>query len=562
MRAHQRIAPVVVALLLLLVPVLPSLAQPVPETRLYIGHRARLTADIPAGWTIDPNLHHAYRGPDGVVFSGAFPADTLSGACDEAATLFEGTAIDTTWSGEPACEMDGTFQDETFHALVVPHPTPFMLLDQRMAFAFIATDPEHFESITATLSFDPARVTPQEYLGSVIDIVEAMAWWGEGIDWEFTREYMLASVEGLETIESIHGSLLNLVSLLRGAGDNHSGVLLPDQANALQENSGFGMYLGGDRVIAVFPDGPAAHAGLQTGDVIETVNGESTPPGNGLDPALAWNASQTLWRTPAMLIVSREGLAELFTVTLEVDTYEFYLPPTGLALAGGIGYIDIPLYRIPGREAEFASTASDIIAEIDQSPTCGWIVDLRLNLGGNYAPMVSGVGPLLGEGTFSGWAWRNGTQNWLEYQDGVIFEDGQEVSNYFAPTGPYALQHPNPPVAVLTSNYTGSSGEVTALAFTARPDTRFFGERTGGYTTGNRGFFLFDGSVLSLATTAMTDRNGETYLQGIPPDEVVEIDWATHGTADDPVLIAAQEWLASQPACAGATPVASPIPGD
>jgi hypothetical protein len=52
----------------------------------------------------------------------------------------------------------------------------------------------------------------------------------------------------------------------------------------------------------------------------------------------------------------------------------------------------------------------------------------------------------------------------------------------------------------------------------------------------------------------MTDRNGETYLQGILPDEVVEIDWATHGTADDPVLIAAQEWLASQPACNAVTP--------
>src|SRR5690606_28450420 len=142
---HQRIAPVVVALLLLLVSVLPSLAQPAPETMLNIGHRARLTADIPAGWTIDPTLLQPYLNPDGAVFSGAFPADTLSGACDEAVALFEGTATDTTWSGEPACEVHGTFQDETFRALVVPHPSPFTLLDQRIAFAFIATDPAHFE---------------------------------------------------------------------------------------------------------------------------------------------------------------------------------------------------------------------------------------------------------------------------------------------------------------------------------------------------------------------------------------------------------------------------------
>jgi hypothetical protein len=59
----------------------------------------------------------------------------------------------------------------------------------------------------------------------------------------------------------------------------------------------------------------------------------------------------------------------------------------------------------------------------------------------------------------------------------------------------------------------------------------------------------------------MSDRNGKTYMQGIPPDEVVEIDWAAHGTDHDPVILAAEEWLAAQPACAGKTPGASPVPG-
>jgi C-terminal processing protease CtpA/Prc len=89
-------------------------------------------------------------------------------------------------------------------------------------------------------------------------------------------------------------------------------------------------------------------------------------------------------------------------VTIETDTYEYYLPPTGHALADGIGYIDIPLYRVPGRVAEFASTANAVISSIDQSPTCGWIVDLRLNLGGSYSPMVSGAGKTPGASSVPG----------------------------------------------------------------------------------------------------------------------------------------------------------------
>ena len=130
-------------------------------------------------------------------------------------------------------------------------------------------------------------------------------------------------------------------------------------------------------------------------------------------------------------------------------------------------------------------------------------------------------------------------------------DDGIEVSDYLAGQETVALHDPDLPVAVLTSPFTGSSGEVTTLAFVGRPETRLFGEPTGGYTTANVGYNLFDGSFLALAVAAMTDRTGTTYPSGIDPDELVSIDWTQFATEGDPVLAAATNWLTQQSGCGG-----------
>ena len=163
-------------------------------------------------------------------------------------------------------------------------------------------------------------------------------------------------------------------------------------------------------------------------------------------------------------------------------------------------------------------------------------------------PMVTAVGPILGNGDFVGWRWHDGRQQWLAYNDGRILDNGENVSDYL-PGADYELQRPDPPVAVLISPVTASSGEVTALAFAGRAKTRFFGETTGGRTTANLAYPLFDGSQLVLAEAAMTDRNGTTYVDGLEPDVAVDFDWTAFGTDDDQALTAAREWLRQQPEC-------------
>jgi carboxyl-terminal processing protease len=69
-------------------------------------------------------------------------------------------------------------------------------------------------------------------------------------------------------------------------------------------------------------------------------------------------------------------------------------------LEGGVGYIVIPSYSggDPAAAAAYTDDVQGRIAAIDPAARCGWIVDLRNNQGGNMWPMLSGVGPILGEG--------------------------------------------------------------------------------------------------------------------------------------------------------------------
>jgi C-terminal processing protease CtpA/Prc len=93
------------------------------------------------------------------------------------------------------------------------------------------------------------------------------------------------------------------------------------------------------------------------------------------------------------------------------------------------------------------------------------------------------------------------------------------------------------PVAVLVGPHTTSSGEMTAIAFRGRPQTRIFGAPTGGFTTGNSVFNLSDGAHLVITGVYVEDRNGVGFSGPIAPDEAA---------AKDAALPAARAWLASK----------------
>jgi len=219
--------------------------------------------------------------------------------------------------------------------------------------------------------------------------------------------------------------------------------------------------------------------------------------------------------------------------------------PSGRLLDEGLGYIMIPGYvGIGDAVNEHATKIQEIIREIDAESPCGWVVDLRQNVGGNMWPMLAGIGPILGEGRVGAFVSPDGEQVGWTYMDGQAWE-GDSLQAAVSGTA-HELGDPSPPVAVLTGPRTSSSGEAIVVAFRGRPNTRSFGRVTIGLSTSNENFELSDGAWIFLTVSEFADRTGQRYGGVIAPDQVV---WAEEAE-DHLALQAAIDWLLQQPACA------------
>ncbi|MEM7367108.1 MAG: S41 family peptidase [Bacteroidota bacterium] len=185
----------------------------------------------------------------------------------------------------------------------------------------------------------------------------------------------------------------------------------------------------------------------------------------------------------------------------------------------------------------FADHMQGLIDSLDHPALKGWVLDLRDNQGGNCWPMLAGIGPILGEGVCGyfkdGEEWRA----WA-YRDGMTYESGDSISGISRSA--YVPHISTSPVAVLIGPMTVSSGEVVTVAFCNRPQTRLFGQHTGGYSTGNVNHTMSDGSMMFLTQSIYADRNQQTYRKGIAPD--VEIPRRQEGE-EDQALMKALSWL-------------------
>jgi hypothetical protein len=76
-------------------------------------------------------------------------------------------------------------------------------------------------------------------------------------------------------------------------------------------------------------------------------------------------------------------------------------------------------------------------------------------------------------------------------------------------------------VAVLTDIGVATTGEVLAVAFRGRPNTRSFGTPTCGLSTAVAQVSLSRGGRVGVVTSVMADRTMKKYGAAIEPDELV-----------------------------------------
>ncbi len=171
-----------------------------------------------------------------------------------------------------------------------------------------------------------------------------------------------------------------------------------------------------------------------------------------------------------------------------------------------------------------------------------WIIDLRYNTGGNMYPMMAGLGSLFCDGLIGGEA---------NSSNEIIRRWSMKSGNFFYGENNY-VQLPisdnvdcTDNVAVLTSRYTASSGEIIAIAFKGRPRTKFIGESTGGFTTVTNWQPISDDLTMSISVSYYADRNNVIYKTRVSPDIDVEFNPELKDRRD-PTIAAAQEWIAVQ----------------
>lgn len=189
-------------------------------------------------------------------------------------------------------------------------------------------------------------------------------------------------------------------------------------------------------------------------------------------------------------------------------------PVPTVSTRDGISMLTVPGFQGEDREAieQYQSAGLEAMRAATPATTCGWIIDLRTNGGGNAWPMLAVVAPLLDDGDVVGLK-RDDTVHWATVANGgVVATPGGDDT---ATPGGFRV---DAPVALLTSGMTNSAAEIVAIAFAGQTDAVRVGKPTSGLTTGNEVRELSDGARLILTTSYDIDRAGHVYDGPLAPD--------------------------------------------
>lgn len=193
--------------------------------------------------------------------------------------------------------------------------------------------------------------------------------------------------------------------------------------------------------------------------------------------------------------------------------------PTGHLIdqpRAAVAYVRLPRLSEGRKNAHhYLTDGTSVMNALIEARPCGWIVDLRANIGGGMWPMLAVAVPLLPDGVLGHFRQPDGRyQAWSAHR-GRIMQGHQTMARSRTHHAP----DDHSPIAVLTSRHTASAGEAVALAFRAQPRARLIGSPTAGMTTGNRTHVLRDGTRLHISAAFYTDHNRVLIEGPIPIDE-------------------------------------------
>jgi carboxyl-terminal processing protease len=312
-----------------------------------------------------------------------------------------------------------------------------------------------------------------------------------------------------------------------------------------QQSVGLGVRLGSDPtglITDVAPNGPAASAGLQPGDVIVAADGKDLT--NADTSALA-AALAGADGTSITLTVDRGNGPQSVTVTRGA----YYFPPLdSRLLPGGVGYIRLSDFVISGTSlpngTELLSDLDQRLDDLDAQGAQSWVLDLRNNGGGSVQTADELLGRFLPDNVRS-------------------VRESDERGHLTFELAAGRLHARQLPMAVLINGGSASASEVTASALHDAHRAVLVGQRTAGAVASSELLPLPGGGGLQVAVAAAAAPATSASLDGvgITPDVSVSqtrtLDDYRSGT--DPQLDAAVGALASAPAPPAVTPMAPAV---
>lgn len=316
-------------------------------------------------------------------------------------------------------------------------------------------------------------------------------------------------------------------TLLENVGDPYARYYSADEYAQYKNRSsassvGLGVvlseYQGKAYVVSVGSGTPAAVAGLQPGDFITSVDGESK---SSWDTDAVVDACQgsvgtqvTLtWRRP----MNRDDAGgETFAAVLTIS--EIAVPDVTSQLIDGVGYISI---------LQFGSTSFDEVAaavdSLNQQGASGYVLDIRSSTGGHIDQVVDIASLFISEGTVVQISSKSG-----------VTQAAVDTSKYLT----------DKPLAVLVNGDTASCSEVFAAAIQDSDRGTVIGSTTFGKGAVQTIKELSVGGAIKFTIAYYLGADGETIDGvGVTPSISIAMDQKLIGTNQDTQLAAALDVL-------------------
>ena len=309
-------------------------------------------------------------------------------------------------------------------------------------------------------------------------------------------------------------------------GDRYSYLMTPNRyrrllssiANQSTGSLGFGLALmeGGNPceevspacrpvIFDVYPESPAARAGLTTGDVLAGLNGP-------LSSDLACRDLPGLDRFGPGEKVTVEVIRAGRRLEFSAEAARLSIPSArGRVVDGSIGYL-----RLDSFSQDAGSDLEELLEQLLEAGVNTLLLDLRSNSGGYKQTALDIAALFLQDGVPGGQQLqKSGMGTWSVKGDGIA-SDSVRL-----------------PMAVIVDGDSASASEIVTAALGGNGRAEVVGERTYGKNTGQRLWEMKDGNgnlvaVLSLTGFRLLGPNGSSFSNGIPPDAPMDLPMCLH----------------------------------